>query len=244
MVRRSYARRRTSSSRRPRRVTRFARKTRVGSKRRSSGPKTLVYRGTCMPERLMTTLKYGDSYSIGSVAYSQRTYSVNSLYDPDVSGTGSQPYGFDQLCSATSFYNRYKVNRAYLCIRAINLGTAPAYIDVLPYYANTFPSTGTGTHDFMKEIPGNRTMLCTSNASSSTCKMVCKAIPGYIFGLSKVHTATSEVLTAQYNQSPAAQAYFLINTEACDGSSNITIKLDYIVFYKTEFYATVHLPAS
>lgn len=36
-----------------------------------------------------------------------QTFMLNSLYDPDVTGTGHQPYLFDQL---TPLYSRYKVN--------------------------------------------------------------------------------------------------------------------------------------
>ncbi len=38
-----------------------------------------------------------------------KTFGLNNMYDPDVSGTGHQPYGYDQLLSSTGPYSRYKV---------------------------------------------------------------------------------------------------------------------------------------
>lgn len=59
------------------------------------------------------TLKYSDSFTTGAAAAGLgtdmsicNTFRVNSLYDPDVTGIGHQPLGFDQLME---FFNRFTV---------------------------------------------------------------------------------------------------------------------------------------
>lgn len=64
-------------------------------------------------------LKYADQVSvdapIGQAAY--HTFSVNGLYDPDITGVGHQPYGHDQLML---FYQHYTVTNTKITLVASN----------------------------------------------------------------------------------------------------------------------------
>lgn len=55
-------------------------------------------------------LTSGLSKSLNLANTYQGTYVMrgNGLFDPDYTGTGSQPYGFDQLCAANSPFQRYQ----------------------------------------------------------------------------------------------------------------------------------------
>lgn len=61
-----------------------------------------------VPAKLKTTLKYatnlGINPSLGGCA--GHTFAANGLYDPDITGTGHQPMGFDQIAQ---LYLRYTV---------------------------------------------------------------------------------------------------------------------------------------
>ncbi len=60
------------------------------------------------PEMLIT-FKYTDEIDIGTVAgtgVSIQQFRLNSLFDPDLTNAGHQPYGFDQMAA---LYNRYRV---------------------------------------------------------------------------------------------------------------------------------------
>jgi hypothetical protein len=56
------------------------------------------------------TFKYSDFQTITLLTVTGVTqiYNLNSLFDPDRTGTGHQPYGYDQLAA---MYNRYRVLR-------------------------------------------------------------------------------------------------------------------------------------
>lgn len=66
---------------------------------------------TGFPQELRTTLRYSDVVVLTSTVGSVSTYSfrLNSLYDPDFTGTGHQPYYFDQFAA---LYQRYCVKGA------------------------------------------------------------------------------------------------------------------------------------
>lgn len=56
-----------------------------------------------------------DVLSVGAVGVfgTEKIFRLNSLYDPDYSGTGHQPYGFDQLAG---LYRKYMVNAIKISI--------------------------------------------------------------------------------------------------------------------------------
>jgi len=64
------------------------------------------------PPNKLYKLKYTESFVFSTdstplrVYGTQQRWNLNSLFDPDSTGTGHQPYGFDALAIA---YNRYKV---------------------------------------------------------------------------------------------------------------------------------------
>lgn len=61
-----------------------------------------------MPTTWVTTHRYVGTFSINPNVGVANTYTfaANGLYDPDITGTGHQPMGFDQMAA---FYNHYEV---------------------------------------------------------------------------------------------------------------------------------------
>jgi len=75
-------------------------------------------------ERTKRTLSYysAATVSTGVSAASAYVYSCNGLFDPDISGTGGQPMGFDQMML---FYNHYTVVRSRMrCLITNSSATA------------------------------------------------------------------------------------------------------------------------
>jgi hypothetical protein len=68
-----------------------------------------------LPQQYMTRLKYCDEVSINASATQAANYDfrANDLYDPDVTSTGHQPMGFDQLAL---FYGRFTVLRSKITV--------------------------------------------------------------------------------------------------------------------------------
>lgn len=120
--------------------SRFAKKRRVGPKRRSRlfGAKAagrlaagnyvpramrvtdfsgsqLVPRGpnNPFPDSRIITMRYCESFSIDGGIGTPASYlfRANSIFDPNYSGTGHQPYGHDQIAA---LYNHYEVVKSFI----------------------------------------------------------------------------------------------------------------------------------
>lgn len=96
---------------------------------------------TFLDPRRLVTLKYAQytSLTVAAGVASVQTYNLNSLFDPDRTGSGTQPYGYDTLAS---IYNRYRVLSTRW--KVTFLPTTGSYIGyVLPVngLVNTAPTT-------------------------------------------------------------------------------------------------------
>jgi hypothetical protein len=66
-----------------------------------------------IPLKRVVTLAYGGQHSLagGANSYAGNVYRMNSLYDPDATGAGHQPRGFDQLVTSAGPYTKFTVTR-------------------------------------------------------------------------------------------------------------------------------------
>jgi hypothetical protein len=73
-----------------------------------------------IPPQIKVNLKYCDHYTHThtSGALSSWIFRGNSVYDPDVTYTGHQPLGFDEL---SAFYNVYRVNKSTMRVQFYSL---------------------------------------------------------------------------------------------------------------------------
>lgn len=133
-----------------RRKVRVSYKPRISRKPANNGFAPLGYKQA-------VKLRYVETITVDPATgvVSDTVFSANGLYDPNVSGTGHQPYGFDQLMA---MYNHYTVVGSKATLRAINnQSLLPAYFALLLRDSAT-SLTGSYT-DVLMEQPGNRMKL-------------------------------------------------------------------------------------
>lgn len=72
-----------------------------------------------MPVSKWAKLPYYDqnSFTTGAVAAGGYVFTANGLYDPNITGTGHQPMGFDQMML---FYEHYTVTQAKITVNFFN----------------------------------------------------------------------------------------------------------------------------
>ena len=103
-------------------------------KRKSAAKKPRMYpaNGTVgkprpFPTRMVATLKYVETVSVTNSLTGVSSFNIacNSIYDPNLSGTGHQPYGHDTYAT---IYNQYTVLNSKIKVKPA-LGTSTAALN-------------------------------------------------------------------------------------------------------------------
>lgn len=181
-----------------------------------------------LAQRYICKLKYMDSVQLNAGNNYIYRFNLNSLFDPNRTGIGHQPHGFDTLAS---MYNRYRVIGCYYTVIAYaDAFSGPIRYGVCP--TNDENQIWNNMSDFLEtprakwaiQIPGGNT----------------KMIKGYVslpslMGRSKVQYVTDDRYAAQVTVSPAELAVLNIGAGTLLDTSttvNCVVTLNYV----TEFY--------
>ncbi len=181
------------------------------------------------PREMKIQCRYHDFFDIttaGGVS-NDHMFNLNSMFDPDRSGTGHQPLSNDQWAA---FYGRYRVDATKVTITATTTSTHGSVISMI---ANNSTSSLTDSYVVM-ESPGRVSAVC--NAGSPSVKI------SKIFNLADVNGVTREVYRtddryqAQFGSSPTETIILHVGAfETLLGASvDITYSTDFI-FYVTLF---------
>lgn len=151
-----------------------------------------------------------------------QVFNLNSVFDPDRSGVGHQPYGFDQL---TPIYNRYRVIACSYSINAYN-GSTPIRFGVLP--SNEIPPVGD-----MNELCENPRSRWTIQLPNGSTQMVngSVSIPSLV-GRTKSQYMADDRFQAQVSTSPQELALLCIFAQSLANVNvdcNVIITLNYTV---------------
>ena len=95
------------------------------------------------PPKFKAMLRYSDSFLLTSTtgAVASYVFSANGLYDPNITGTGHQPAGFDQIMLS---YEHYTVTRSRIVCSYVNFtGSQPQNVS-LSHKAGSTPITTSG----------------------------------------------------------------------------------------------------
>lgn len=134
MVRHRYHRRKRRPVRR-RRAT-FRRRGRYTTARRGRGTRA----NAPFPTARYVTLRYSEQISLDPTAagFAVHEFKSNGLYDPNVTGTGHQPRGYDQLMG---IYNRWCVVGSSITVKPVQTPAANYFISLA--HSNT-PNPASG----------------------------------------------------------------------------------------------------
>lgn len=175
----------------------------------------------------------------------QNVFSGNSLYDPDVTGSGVQPYGFDQLCPV--FYNNYNVKASKITVYP---SVAPSYVTsfppyfeclIVPYRTTTLPYNEV---EDIRRMPYCRSIRFSaqsqgSHPTSLSSYASTKSILSREF-------ANDVSATGQYDGNPTYRWYWfvIIDTNTWIPTANISVKFDVKIAYYTRLIRKVELNES
>jgi len=188
------------------------------------------------PPRCITFLHYADMFTLSgatlSAAFgSEYSFRLNSIYDPDFTGTGHQPYMFDQI---TPFYNRYLVKSANVEIKFSDPQGDGCYVGV---YLKNFTDTSTLANSTISAAMEKPTVfLKPLNNTGSQVVTYRKNIQMHeLAGLTKQQYENNYSHTgALVNQNPNQVPYLSFAVADANASSpaltcRVTISIDYCV---------------
>jgi len=174
------------------------------------------------------TFKYGAVFAMSNAATtaSQQTMILNSCFDPDRTGTGHQPYGWDSLAGV--LYNRYRVLQTRW---KVTFGPAnnTVYAVVIPVN-NLLPATITTAALFEAacETPRARSSMVPATGRNTT--MAGKIALNVLAGTAKVEYLADDRFEAVYSASPTEVISLVVsvyNPNASTVVTNILIEMEF-----------------
>lgn len=218
-----------------RRARRPIRRRRPGKRpaRRGYGTVNIVGRSlNPIPQRTIVTMKYAEDVTTngGSGDY---VFNLNSIFDPNRSGTGHQPYGHDTFAT---LYNRYRVISCKWKIQCLN--TAGFQMGAIPL--NEVFSYATLAE--MRENP--RSKWVTQNAGGATQYLSGKTYIPSLVGRTKAQYMADDRYQAAMGTSPNELASLLIMLAGPTGATLSSVPINVLLEYTVEFFDIKHLAQS
>jgi len=182
-----------------------------------------------MPDALKCTLTYADVFTIapGSQAGTY-TFRGNSLFDPDYTSTGHQPYYFDEL---SSMYSRYRVYSSRIKVAAMNnVGTSPVQMTLVP--SSEVFALGLTTHPL--EYPRAKGAKLLGVSGYQTTTVAHWATTREILGL-KAKQVLDEDFSALCGANPVSIWYWMVSAYDVQ-AANVNVGVQVSIEYECELY--------
>lgn len=215
---------------------RFSRKYRPRRRYRKKTPKSLKYQNTELtvggPYRIFRKLRYVDPLiSLDPSTLGERdvhVYSLNGLYDPDITGTGNQPRSFDQYMA---MYKHYVVLGARITVKFIPGGAMSANGRVgIAIRPNT--ALATDPVDYLENNSRIRSAFLSPNATDEMTMTLTWSAKHW-FG--KKGVLEEKDLEGTSGTNPSNQAYLHVWADGLGsdiGAIRCMVKIEYITCFR------------
>lgn len=186
---------------------------------------TTVPNVVAFPDKYKTKLRYVDNLQISGAAQ-QYTFRANSLFDPDFTSTGHQPFYYDQLIAV---YEKYRVYETSIKLTIINSASSPAFAVCIP--TSQIPTiTSLSQAEELADaitagpIPTNNFKTVILRKSMTT-KEVLGLTGGQIY---------DDTWAAVFNANPIDLWYYALYFSPASSSLNLTLRVE--LHFSCEFY--------
>lgn len=202
--------------------------------RRRKSPMTIVNKALHpIPSRFITKMKYSE-YVDTSLTGGTYSFNLNSMFDPNRSGIGHQPHGFDLLAT---MYNRYRVISCGYRIQIAGDSASSQILSAIP--ANELFSSVS-----ISEIRENpRCKYIQQNPGSSAMTLSGKSYLPSLHGRTRSQYMSDDRYQSAVTGSPAELA--ILNLQTANLSDvNIGTKLQVLLEYTVEWFDVKNLAQS
>lgn len=193
--------------------------------------KPMTFLNSFMPQKKTCIMHYADQYNVSNLAVGTRfsqTMRGNSVYDPDQTGTGHQPRGYDQI---SALYRYYSVKSSSIRVRFGTTAVGCASLVGLQADASTEAAPVSSTiSEFLESYPYNQ-LLSNTDGSAATATLTDKRTTAAMSSNPAVDGDNIAVVTTN----PANEWYWKIVVFNAHTTSALygTVFVD--VWYEVEF---------
>jgi hypothetical protein len=188
--------------------------------------------------RRKAMLRYADYFALTSTAgvVASYVFSCNGLYDPNITGTGHQPAGFDQMMLS---YEHYVVTRSRICCTYLNTSTTTAPGVALSLEAGATPITNIQQIIEDGMVKTVRLYGAAVAGSMATLNLFCDLAK--FGGVVKILDNPEYRGTIAAN--PAEQSYFHVQVWGQNGDTSV-VQVEVVIEYEAWFVEPRNLSQS
>lgn len=162
----------------------------------------------------------------------QQAYRLNSVYDPDYTGAGHQPYGFDQL---SGLYNKYRVDRVKFEIIYTTPGGTHDMLCVATVSPGTTSSLTGATLYAGQERPGGIWGLLSPNGERR-CVLKGAYDLNVVCGVPKQKYVSDDEYSSSISSNPTQLALLTHAVGCADGTAAISAVAVVVITYDVVFF--------
>jgi len=182
------------------------------------------------PDRYRTTLRYSENLALTATSGVPVVYSYrgNNVFDPNSTGTGNQPAGFDSLAA---HYRYYRVFGSRFTIIASNGSNSnvPGEMALVPLSTtptSTVPDYAAQAYATVGVVSSPSTALTLSSTMTTS----------RIFGQPTVSVGAADEFASRVTTGPVKEWYWTIIWVAIDGSTTLISQNILTIEYDVEFF--------
>ncbi len=205
-----------------------------------------------MPSHKYLSFRYNSTEeAVSSTILNQitgvRQFKLNSMYDPDHTGIGHQPLGYDEW---TTFYNRYRVFGAKVTITVANQGEYGGVMVITPWMNTSGSIPGTFLSDLREQRKGSTLITFNDHDAGGSTKRFSK-----YYSINKILgvPASQIPISNEYvgvmgnfgtGQDPATLAYVSIGLSPLRSGAAVTCNITVDITYYAKLEAVKQVQSS
>lgn len=199
------------------------------------------------PRSLRRTLRYAETYTLttgaAGVVGAVQLMVLNGIYDPNATGVGHQPYGFDQL---TPFYGYYLVHATKYRIMCTTIGSTAEVAVVFQIYPAVSGVSITGSSVDAATEKSTCTVFPLGPSGVDRARLIeGKAQMHNVFGVTPAqYKSEQSQYGAAVTTGPTTGAYLEVGAASYSGVSGTTISVQIVLDFDVEFFQPKTLPQS
>lgn len=195
----------------------------------------LVFRGLLIPDHFFTHMNYVQKFNLlATSATGFNNFRGNDVFDPDQTGTGHSPMGFQQL---GALWSKFRVHGSHIEVKPI-LVSQTSTLALCP----SLLSTGPSNIQNMKETPYAIYMDFSSGILPVGYKLSKYIETRKVFGYPNIYQ--DDVFVGNVSTSPTSLFYWNVRGESFDGTTTMVMTVDVKITYDIEWFARINLSQS